>query len=220
VVVSVPTAGLKERTVAAVPWWLAAVFVIIPVFGLLQLATAATNECGQGVELLPDRVTGELRNCDGSQFEGRGPAGGGSDFIGAGEALFVGSAACAGCHGAQGEGGVGPALSTVLATFSSCADHIEWVTKGTQGFQAEGRTGYGDPNKPYSGALMPGFGASLSPEQIASVAAFERVRFAGADPDQTLVDCGLTEAAPEEGGEQPAEGGAPGEETTTTTAAP
>jgi hypothetical protein len=76
---------------------------------------------------------------------------------------------------------------------------------------------------------MPTFGSSLSAEQIASVAAFERVRFGGADPAETLADCGLAEP---EGEEAPAEGGttipgeeAPGEEPpadgeTTTTAPP
>jgi hypothetical protein len=58
---------------------------------------------------------------------------------------------------------------------------------------------------------MPSFGNSLSAEQIASVVAFERVRFGGAAPDETLTDCGLAEP---EGDEAPAEGGTtvPGEE--------
>lgn len=64
---------------------------------------------------------------------------------------------------------------------------------------------------------MPSFAASLSPEQIAAAAAFERVRFGGADPDTTLVDCGLVEeTAAGEGappGETPEEGGDGAEET-------
>ena len=199
VVVTVPTAGLKERMSASVPWWLAALFVIIPVFGLLQLAGASTNECGQGTELLPDRVTGELGNCDGSEFEGRGPPGGGADFIALGEEIYLGSAGCSGCHGVQGGGGVGPALNTVLATFSSCLDHVDWVSKGTQGYQAEGRTGYGDSNKSFGPVQMPGFASSLSAEQIAAVSAFERVRFGGEPREEALVDCGLVEAEGEEG---------------------
>ena len=35
---------------------------------------------------------------------------------------------------------------------------------------------------------------SLTDEQLASVVSFERVRFGGADVDQTLADCGLVEA--------------------------
>ncbi|HKX75522.1 MAG TPA: cytochrome c [Acidimicrobiia bacterium] len=218
VVVAFPTAGLKERTRSTVPWWLAATFIIVPLFGLLQLAGAATNECGVGTELLPDRVTGELRNCDGTEFEGRGPAGGGTDFLGVGGGLYAASpGACQGCHGAEGQGGVGPAMSNVVATFSSCLDHIEWVEKGTQGFQAEGRTGYGDGNKPFGSVIMPAFGSTLSPEQLAAVVAFERVRFGGQPRDEALVDCGLAEVPAEEG-EGAAEPGAEGETTTTTQA--
>jgi mono/diheme cytochrome c family protein len=224
VVVTVPTAGLSERTAGAVPWWLAAFLVIIPLFGLLQLAGAANNECGLGGELLPDRVTGELRNCDGTEFEGRGPAGGGTDFLAMGAGLYTGEPACAGCHGGAGEGGTGPALTSVLATFSTCLDHIEWVTKGTAGFQAEGRTTYGDLGTPVgaSSAVMPSFGTRLSAEQLAAVVTFERVRLGGAPLEETLADCGLAAPAPEEGAEAPAEAPAeePAGETGSTTTAP
>jgi mono/diheme cytochrome c family protein len=220
VVVTVPTAGLSERTAGVVPWWLAAFLVIIPLFGLLQLAGAANNECGVGGELLPDRVTGELRNCDGTEFEGRGPAGGGTDYVAMGAGLYTGGPACAGCHGGAGEGLSGPPLAGVVATFSSCLDHIEWVAKGTIGFQAEGRTTYGDLGTPVgaTSARMPSFGSQLSPEQIAAVAAYERVRFGGAPVDETLVACGLATPAPEEGGETPTEepAGETGSTTTTT----
>ncbi len=212
VVVTVATAGLSERTSGTVPWWLAAFLVIIPLFGLFQLASATDNECGSGAELLPDRVTGELRNCDGSNFEGRGTADGETDFLAIGGELYPGGPACAGCHGTAGEGGTGPAMTGVLATFSSCLDHIEWVTKGTSGFQAEGRTTYGDLGTPVGAgsAVMPTFGAQLNPEQIAAVVAFERVRFGGASPEETLESCGLVTPEPAE--EEP------GTETTTTTA--
>lgn len=229
VVVTVATAGLSERTAGVVPSWLAAFLVIIPLFGLFQLASATDNECGLGAELLPDRVTGELVNCDGSTFQGRGPAGGGSDFIALGGELYPGAPRCLGCHGSAGEGGIGPPLTGVLATFSSCLDHIEWVSKGTSGFQAEGRTTYGDLGTPVgaTSAQMPPFAAQLSPEQIAAVVAFERVRFGGASPEETLEACGLVTPAPPEGepgaetpgGETPVEE-TPGETTTSDTAAP
>jgi mono/diheme cytochrome c family protein len=215
VVVTVPTAGITERTSFAMPTWLGALLLIIPAFGLLYLAMGASAECGTGTELRVDRVSGELINCDGSAFEGRGPAGGGTDFIAAGEALFP---TCAGCHGAQGQGqGAFPALTGVLSTFGACADHIEWVTLGSAGFPG----GFGDSNKQLGPAAMPAFGASLSAEQIASVAAFERVRLGGANPEEVLADCGLVEAAGEEGAEDGAEEGTEdGGETTETTSAP
>jgi mono/diheme cytochrome c family protein len=216
VVVTVPTSGLTERIVPTLPRWLASMLLLIPLFGLLQLAGATSNDCGAGAELLADRVTGDLLNCDGSPFEGRGAPGGVTDFIALGEQVFTGqvvaAANCQSCHGAQGQGGVGPALTTVGATFSSCVDHVEWVTKGTQGFQNEGRSTYGDLNKPVGGAgNMPSFGSVLTTEQIGAVAAFERVRFGGVAPEEALADCGLVQPAAEEGAEvtAPASGEAP-----------
>lgn len=206
-VVTVPTSGLVERTVGAIPRWLAAAFFILPLFGLIQLASATSNDCGSGTELAVDRVTGAVENCDGSPFEGRGAPGGSVDFVGLGGQVFAGevvtAANCAGCHGPQGQGGVGPPLGGVLGTFSSCLDHIEWVTKGSSGLQAEGASTYGDTGKPINGG-MPGFASSLSAEQIAAVAAFERVRLGGGDPATVLADCGLVAAE----GEAPAEEGA------------
>jgi cytochrome c553 len=211
-VITVPTAGIRERTNLAVPRWLAALMIIIPAFALFALGGSATGECGDSTELSTDVITGEVVNCDGTEFTGSGVGGGGADFIAMGQDLYQNVANCDGCHGANGEGGVGPAFGGVVTTFGSCADHIEWVTLGTPGFQAEGRPTYGDTNKPVGGAgIMPAFASSLSAEQIASVAAFERVRFGGADPAETLADCGLVEP---EGEEAPGEGGTtiPGEE--------
>jgi mono/diheme cytochrome c family protein len=219
-VVTVPTAGLVERTVGTIPRWLTAAFFILPLFGLIQLASATSNDCGQGTELAVDRVTGAVENCDGTPFEGRGVPGGVVDFVATGGQVFAGevvtSANCAGCHGAQGQGGVGPPLAGVLGTFSSCVDHIEWVTKGSSGFQAEGRSTYGDTGKPINGG-MPAFAASLSAEQIAAVATFERVRFGGGDPAAVLADCGLVAA---EGGEAPTEEGGSTTAPTSATTAP
>jgi mono/diheme cytochrome c family protein len=214
VVVTVPTSGLTERIVPTLPKWLASMLLLIPLFGLLQLFGATSNDCGEAGELLADRVTGALSNCDGSPFEGRGTPGGGTDFIALGEQIYTGqvvaSANCQSCHGAQGQGGVGPALTTVRSTFSSCMDHVEWVTKGTQGFQNEGRSTYGDLNKPVGGAgNMPSFAAALTPEQIGAVAAFERVRYGGVSAEEALADCGLVQPASEEGVPEVGEG--PGE---------
>ncbi len=215
-VVTVPTAGIRERTNFVFPRWLAAVMLIIPLFALFALGGAATGTCGEATELQTDVVSGQIVNCDGSDFTGSGVGGGSTDYIALGDAIYHGDGAtCAGCHGATGGGGVGPALTGVLTTFGSCTDQIEWVRLGTQGFQAAGRTTYGDTDKPVGGGgTMPSH-ASLSEEQLASVVSFERVRFGGGEPEAVLADCGL---GPEE---LPADGATPadGDTATSTTVA-
>jgi mono/diheme cytochrome c family protein len=176
---------------------MAVAFFILPAFGLLYLAGSGSADavCSDAdIRLQMDVVSGGLENCDGSAFEGRAAAGGGgAQFLAVGEAQF---GTCAGCHGANGEGGVGPAFGAINAVFTSCLDHIEWVRLGTNGFREAGLSTYGDLAKPVGGGgQMPGF-ASLTEEQLASVVAFERIRFGGANPDETFVDCGLV-AAPE-----------------------
>jgi Cytochrome C oxidase, cbb3-type, subunit III len=225
-VVTVATAGIRERTNFAMPKWLAAVLLIIPLFGLFALGASATGTCGSATELQTDVVTGKIVNCDGSDFTGSGVGGGGTDFLAEGESLFNAAPGnCASCHGADGGGGVGPALTGVLTTFGACADHEEWVTLGTAGFRAAGRATYGDSGKPVGGGgTMPTFGDKLTDEQLKSVVSFERVRFGGADPDQTLADCGLVEPPDESGnggesGTPPTESDGGGGSTTTTVAA-
>ena len=205
VVVSVPTARLKERTSSTLPRWLAALFLVIPVLGLLYLAgNSARAGCVEGgVELAVNPIDSTVINCDGSEFTGRVEDTTGV-FLVVGEAVFE---TCAGCHGANGEGGVGPALGTVLSVFSSCPDHIEWVTQATGGFQEAGIDTYGDLAKPVGGGgFMPGFATSNTAEEIAAVVAFERIRHGGADPEETLIECGLIE-----GGEDTGETGDPAE---------
>ena len=208
-VITVPTAGIRERTNFTIPRWLVATMLIIPTFALFALGSSATGTCGEATELDVDVVTGEIVNCDGSEFVGSGVDGGGPDFIVLGEGIYGGTVVsgvnCAGCHGAGGGGGVGPALTGVLTTFGSCADHMELVQVGTPGFQALGRSTYGDTNKPVGGVgVMPPH-ASLSAEQLAAIATFERVRFGGADTDQALKDCGLI--TPEESDNGEGQGG-------------
>ncbi|MCQ3803558.1 MAG: hypothetical protein OXC98_11050 [bacterium] len=192
VVVSVPTARLKERTSSTLPRWLAALFLVIPAIGLLYLAgNSARAGCLEGgVELAVNPIDSTVVNCDGSEFTGRAEDTAGV-FLVVGEVVFE---TCAGCHGANGEGGVGPAMGPILSVFSSCPDHIEWVTLATGGFQDAGIDTYGDLAKPVgAGGFMPGFETSNTAEEIASVVAFERIRFGGADPDETLVECGLVQ---------------------------
>ncbi len=218
-VITVPTAGIRERTNLAIPRWLAAVMLIIPAFALFALGGSATGECGEATELSTNVITGQVVNCDGTEFTGSGAGGGGADFIAMGEDVYQNVANCDGCHGAQGQGGVGPGFSGVVTTFGSCTDHIEWVTLGSDGFQGEGRSTYGDTNKPVAGG-MPSFGSTLTEEQLAAVVAFERARFGGADPAETLTDCGLAPAEGEEGeapGETTPGEEAPAEGETTTT---
>ena len=210
-VTTVPTAGLKERTGTRVPAWLMVAFVILPLVGLLYLLQfSAGPECGDSGLLAVDRLSGEVVNCDGSPFEGRGaPGGGPGDFLARGQELYVDTqVACSGCHGNNGEGGVGPAFvgGTVLATFPGCADHVKWVQLGSAGWQAQVGAEYGAQNVLSKGG-MPNFDDSLSDEDLKSVILFERVRFGGADLDETLIDCGLViPELPPEGEEAPAEG--------------
>ncbi len=63
---------------------------------------------------------------------------------------------CAGCHGGDGSGGVGPALAggAVVDAFPDPADQIAVITEGRNG--------------------MPGFGGSLSAEEIQAVTDYTR----------------------------------------------
>jgi len=95
---------------------------------------------------------------------------------------------CHSCHGASGEGGVGPNLNGVLATFPDCDTHIEWISLGSERWAAEVGPTYGAANKPVTG-VMPSFAGTLSEEQIRQVAAFERFRYAGATGEDALSSC-------------------------------
>lgn len=204
-VITVPTAGIRERTNFSIPRWLTGLLIIVPVFALFALGGSSTGACGEATELGIDVITGEIVNCDGSEFTGGGAGGGATDFIAMGGEIYGGTGVsgvnCSSCHGANGEGGVGPALGGVLTTFGACTDHIAWVELGSGGYP----DGYGDTNKPTAGG-MPPFGGSLSEEQIAAVSAFERVRFGGQAPEEALVDCGLAEGEAEGGGEGEGDG--------------
>ena len=200
-VVTVATAGIRERTAFTVPRWLVALFFLIPTFGLLHLAGATAGECGSATRLLADRLTGNVVDCDGSTYEGGGTGGGTTDFVALGDRIYNGTGVtgvnCAGCHGAGGAGSEAfPALTGVGTTFGACADHMEWVMLGSQGFLTAGRSTYGDTGKPIRGGMPPH--PTLTEEQLAAVAAFERVRFGGADRDQVLTDCGLIQPADDE----------------------
>ena len=199
VVVTVPTAGLTERTAGGMPRWLTAVSIVVAAFGLLYLAgNTQGGQCGEAGLLLVDRQTGVLENCDGSKFEGRGGPGAETDFLALGQGIFAGQEVagvnCSGCHQPDGSGGAFPQLSggAVLRTFSACTDHLQWVRLGSTGWPD---ATYGDSAKPKKGG-MPAFGSTLSDEQLTAVVFFERVVFGGAPQEAAEADCGL--AAPAE----------------------
>jgi mono/diheme cytochrome c family protein len=86
--------------------------------------------------------------------------------------------ACSSCHGASGEGGVGPRLSgsQAVLTFPNVQDHIAWVQTGSQTKQGQK---YGDPNRTGGQHVatkgdMPGFAGSLTSQQIQDVVQYER----------------------------------------------
>jgi hypothetical protein len=179
-----------EPVFAGFPRWLAASFIIIPLFALLYAGFAPNGpDCGTSGQLAINPISGEAESCGGP----------GSVYFSMGQSIFTGQ--CAACHNADGSGGVGPALAggAVLQTFSACADQIEWVTIGSNNWP---NATYGDTNRPVlgTGVAMPGYDGNLSAEEIASVVLYERVSFGGADPITEEAACGLGAAATAAGG--------------------
>ena len=181
----------KEEAMAggALPRWLAALFVLIPAFAIgYALFLPNGPNCGDAGSLAIDPVTGLAVNCDGSEF--------GSEFLDlfALGAEVYDSAGCTACHGPNG-GGIAtfPAFTdgALLATFpqDSCSAQVEWIALGTTGWP---ESTYGANEKPVggSGAVMPGFGSSLSSQEMAAVALYERVAFGGQELEDALLDCG------------------------------
>jgi cytochrome c553 len=106
--------------------------------------------------------------------------------LGEGAALYSG---CAGCHGTNGEGGVGYQFSQgeVLKTFPHIEDQLRWVYNGSDAYAAAGIQIYGDPNRPGGahitkarGAMPPQKG-QLTDAQILAVVCDERFTISGAD---------------------------------------
>ncbi|MEA2844144.1 MAG: hypothetical protein QOJ69_1815 [Actinomycetota bacterium] len=88
------------------------------------------------------------------------------------------AASCVTCHGAQGQGGVGPALAggEVTKTFPDAAAQIEFVTKGSSAIKGQP---YGDPARPGGQHVaatggMPAWGSQLTTAEIEAVVQFER----------------------------------------------
>ncbi len=98
-------------------------------------------------------------------------------------------ATCAACHGKSGEGGVGPALTTVRETYPDCATHRKWISLGSVLWREQVGETYGATQKPVVGA-MPAFN-KLTDGELAQIAVYERVRFGGGDLDTERTACGL-----------------------------
>jgi mono/diheme cytochrome c family protein len=192
----VPAAGVADAAEDAdpkrrYPFLLAAAMVLIPLFAVMYLMVVPNGpSCGSAGQLAVDPVTGEAVGCDGAAY-----GGGEVNSFAAGEEIY--QASCAVCHAADGTGGAGPAMSggAVLAVFpeDACMSHIEWVTLGSADWPD---ATYGANGKAVAGG-MPGFAASLTPEELAQVALYERVAFGGEDLATAEAECGLVGDAAE-----------------------
>lgn len=98
---------------------------------------------------------------------------------------------CVACHGREGNGGVGPALEDVTATFPDCDEHILWISLGSERWKEEVGDTYGAGGVLIDG-VMPSFD-ELPERDRRLVAFYERVTFAGADPDVERAACGLVD---------------------------
>lgn len=78
--------------------------------------------------------------------------------VSAGAELFASS--CSGCHGPQGEGGIGPTLAGGLERFETVEDVARFVSTGVPG-------------------RMPGFETRMTPDQVNAVAQFAWSDLAG-----------------------------------------
>lgn len=212
-VTTVAAAGLKERTAVDLPRWVTTLFVVLPLIGLGYLITFSNgSDCGTAGQLAVDRLGGVAVGCDGEAVGGGGNFGDVNprEIVALGQTIYNQSGSCASCHGADGGGGAGfPVLSggAVVSTFSSCADHSQWIELGTSGFQAAGLATYGDNGTGVgsSGAAMPGFG-TLSADELAAVVFYERVVFGGEAVEDALANCGYIEPADADGETAPADG--------------
>jgi mono/diheme cytochrome c family protein len=195
------TMGIKLNTDTTLPRWLNYSFMIIPIFILIGMVnTSGAQECGVNGILDVDRKSQQTVNCDGSPFEGKGVASTNTvNYVAVGQQVYSGAAACAGCHGANGGGGVGPSFigGALYKTFPTCADHAKWIQLGSAGWQAEVGAAYGAENTISIGG-MPGFQGKLTEEEIMAVVVFERVVFGGGNTEEVLIDCGLLETEEED----------------------
>lgn len=143
----VPTYLRPEAAKARIPVWIMPVLAILPFWGILYVGAFGSREKAEA-------LTGAALGAEVYRAQG-----------------------CSACHGASGEGGVGPALAggEAAKTFPDEADHISWVKTGSgpfkgQPYGAEDREG--GQRGPATGG-MPGF-SNLSDEEVAAVVLYER----------------------------------------------
>jgi len=116
------------------------------------------------------------------------PPAGADDPLTIGQEVY--SQNCAGCHGASGGGGTGPALNNgdATTTFPNPYEMVHWIAFGAEeGARPDGT--YGDPDRPGGAhrlstfpAVMPAWKDSLSTEEIAAVTMYIRQVIDEADP--------------------------------------
>ena len=113
--------------------------MIIPVFILIgMINTSGAQECGVNGILDVDRKSQQTVNCDGSPFEGKGVASTNAvNYVAVGQQVYSGAAACAGCHGANGGGGVGP--SFIVELFIQHSQPVQIMRNGYNLDQLVGR---------------------------------------------------------------------------------
>ena len=101
-----------------------------------------------------------------------------SEIIALGREVYEGDGGCSGCHGAEGGGGIGPALADgeVLGEFPDWRDHVIWVVDGSP----PAGEAYNDAGDISTGG-MPANGDKLSAREILAVVYFERVELGGAE---------------------------------------
>ena len=194
------TMGIRLNADASLPNWLNLSFLVIPLFILIGMVnTSSTQECGVKGILDVDRKSQQTVNCDGSPFEGTGVSSSTVNYVALGQQVYSGAAACAGCHGVNGGGGVGPAFigGELYTTFPTCSDHAKWIQLGSAGWQSEIGPTYGAEDKVSIGG-MPGFQGKLTEDELYAVVVFERVVFGGGQTEEVLSDCGLLEEEVEE----------------------
>jgi mono/diheme cytochrome c family protein len=132
-----------------VPLWVTPVLLVLPLWAILY--AGAFGERGGHEEVPADQLGAQVYR----------------------------SAGCSACHGAAGEGGVGPELAdgAVEETFPDEVAHVEWVKSGSIGTPTAPKP-YGDPSRPggqrMSSGGMPSFAGQLSEEEIEAVVQYER----------------------------------------------
>lgn len=110
-------------------------------------------------------------------------------LLGEGEELYI-EAGCSGCHGAEGGGGIGPALAggEVHITFTSIEDQMAWIARGSAIVGTGNNYASADSprQRPVAGQ-MPGYGlgasTELDVEELLAVTLYERTQL---EPDEDI----------------------------------